>query len=58
MYAVADDEPDADVAMRVPPGGIGVGVKTRAVSSASSSRNDTLYEDLVSMLLVTTLSSW
>lgn len=51
MYAVADDAPDADVAMRVRPGGIGVGVKTRAVSSASSSMDDALYEDLISMLL-------
>lgn len=42
--------PDADVAMRVPSGGTGVGEKTRAVSSASSPIDDALYEGLVSML--------
>lgn len=55
MHAVADDVPDADVAMRVPSGGTGVGEKTRAVSSASSPIDDALYEGQVSMLLVTTL---
>ena len=58
MYAVADDVPDVDVAMRVRSGGIGVGVRTRAESSASSSMNDALYEDLISMLLMTTFSCW
>ena len=58
MGAVADDVPDAGGAMRVLPGGIGVGVRTRAVSSASSPMDDALYEGLISMLLGETLSSW
>lgn len=58
MYAVADDVPDADVAMRVPFGGTGVGEKRRAVSSASSPMDDALYEGLVGMVLMTTLRCW